>query len=55
MGDAGGVLKIDRSELAAFLRTRRERLRPEDLGLPASSRRRTAGLRREEVAMLAGM
>lgn len=49
------MLKIDRGELAAFLRTRRERLRPEDLGLPASSRRRTAGLRREEVAMLAGM
>jgi transcriptional regulator with XRE-family HTH domain len=49
------VLKIDRPELAAFLRTRRERLRPEDLGLPASTRRRTAGLRREEVAMLAGM
>ncbi|WP_344660369.1 helix-turn-helix transcriptional regulator [Catenulispora subtropica] len=46
---------MDRAELAAFLRTRRERLRPEDLGLPASSRRRTAGLRREEVAMLAGM
>ncbi|NUP51812.1 MAG: helix-turn-helix domain-containing protein [Catenulispora sp.] len=46
---------MDRSELAAFLRNRRERLRPEDLGLPASSRRRTAGLRREEVAMLAGM
>ena len=49
------MLKIDRPELAAFLRTRRERLRPEDLGLPASSRRRTAGLRREEVAMAAGM
>ncbi|NUR28179.1 MAG: helix-turn-helix domain-containing protein [Catenulispora sp.] len=46
---------MDRAELAAFLRSRRERLRPEDLGLPASSRRRTAGLRREEVAMLAGM
>lgn len=49
------MLKIDRAELAAFLRTRRERLRPEDFGLPANSRRRTAGLRREEVAMLAGM
>jgi transcriptional regulator with XRE-family HTH domain len=53
--DAGDVLKIDRAELAAFLRIRRERLQPEDLGLPANSRRRTAGLRREEVAMLAGM
>ena len=49
------MLKIDRPELAAFLRIRRERLRPQDLGLPESSRRRTAGLRREEVAMLAGM
>ena len=49
------MLKIDRDELAAFLRTRREKLRPEDIGLPANSRRRTAGLRREEVAMLAGM
>ncbi|MBS2538584.1 helix-turn-helix domain-containing protein [Catenulispora sp. NF23] len=55
MRDAGGVLKIDRAELSAFLRIRRERLRPEDLGLPANGRRRTAGLRREEVAMLAGM
>ena len=49
------MLKIDRPELAAFLRIRRERLRPEDLGLPGNGRRRTAGLRREEVAMLAGM
>ena len=49
------MLKIDRPELAAFLRIRREQLRPEDLGLPSNSRRRTAGLRREEVAMLAGM
>jgi len=44
-----------RQELAAFLRSRRERLRPEDVGLPASGRRRTAGLRREEVAQLAGI
>ena len=49
------MLKIDRAELSAFLRTRRERLRPEDIGLPANTRRRTSGLRREEVAMLAGM
>jgi transcriptional regulator with XRE-family HTH domain len=49
------VLRIDRGELADFLRSRRERLRPEDIGLPGGSRRRTAGLRREEVAMLAGM
>jgi transcriptional regulator with XRE-family HTH domain len=44
-----------RTELAAFLRTRRERICPEDVGLPPGSRRRTAGLRREEVAQLAGV
>ncbi len=44
-----------RSELAAFLRSRRERVTPEDVGLPGGSRRRTAGLRREEVAQLAGV
>jgi hypothetical protein len=44
-----------RTELAAFLRTRRERIRPEDVGLPPGSRRRTSGLRREEVAQLAGV
>ncbi|WP_031464453.1 helix-turn-helix transcriptional regulator [Sciscionella sediminilitoris] len=43
-------------ELAAFLRTRRERLDPRDLGLPSRNRtRRTPGLRREEVAELAGI
>lgn len=43
-------------ELAAFLRTRREQLDPRDVGLPASRRpRRTPGLRREEVAELAGI
>jgi transcriptional regulator with XRE-family HTH domain len=44
---------MDKQELAAFLRSRRERLRPEDLGLPSGPRRRTPGLRREEVAVLA--
>jgi transcriptional regulator with XRE-family HTH domain len=44
-----------RSELAAFLRSRRERITPEDVGLPGGYRRRTAGLRREEVAQLAGV
>ncbi|MFD6988892.1 helix-turn-helix transcriptional regulator [Streptomyces sp. NPDC059943] len=44
---------MDKQELGAFLRTRRERLRPEDVGLPSGSRRRTPGLRREEVAVLA--
>ena len=44
-----------RAELAAFLRSRRERITPEDVGLAPGIRRRTAGLRREEVAMLAGV
>lgn len=44
-----------RAGLAELLRTRRDRLTPADVGLPAGSRRRTAGLRREEVAQLAGV
>ncbi|MBM2621011.1 helix-turn-helix domain-containing protein [Actinoplanes sp. LDG1-06] len=44
---------MDRAELAAFLRSRRERITPADVGLPAGARRRTPGLRREEVAQLA--
>jgi transcriptional regulator with XRE-family HTH domain len=44
-----------RSEVAAFLRARREVLRPDDVGLTVGSRRRVAGLRREEVAQLANM
>jgi len=46
---------MDRTALADFLRHRREELRPEDVGLPAGARRRTRGLRREEVAALAAM
>ncbi|MET3564920.1 transcriptional regulator with XRE-family HTH domain [Leifsonia sp. 563] len=46
---------IDRIGLAEFLRTRRDLLQPEDVGLPRGSRRRTSGLRREEVAALAHM
>ncbi len=46
---------MDRAGLADFLRRRREMLQPEDVGLPQGSRRRTAGLRREEVAALAEM
>ncbi|WP_123669546.1 helix-turn-helix transcriptional regulator [Actinocorallia herbida] len=46
---------MDRASLAAFLRSRRERVRPEDAGLTRGPRRRTPGLRREEVARLAGM
>ncbi|WP_084774834.1 helix-turn-helix transcriptional regulator [Nonomuraea candida] len=42
-------------ELAAFLKTRRARVRPADVGLPAGPRRRVPGLRREEVAQLAGL
>ncbi|MET9227836.1 helix-turn-helix transcriptional regulator [Lentzea sp. NPDC003310] len=44
---------MDKQQLGAFLRSRRERLRPEDVGLTAGPRRRTSGLRREEVAVLA--
>ena len=44
---------MDKLELGAFLRSRRERLRPQDVGLPSGPRRRTPGLRREEVAVLA--
>ncbi|ASU58859.1 helix-turn-helix transcriptional regulator [Nocardiopsis dassonvillei] len=46
---------IDRTGLAEFLRTRRESLQPEDVGLPRGQRRRTSGLRREEVAALCHM
>lgn len=44
-----------REEIASFLRQRRARLRPADVGLPPGRRRRTPGLRREEVAALAGV
>jgi transcriptional regulator with XRE-family HTH domain len=46
---------VDRNQLADFLRTRREALQPEDVGLPRGKRRRTGGLRREEVAALCSM
>ncbi|MEV0287694.1 helix-turn-helix transcriptional regulator [Kribbella sp. NPDC050820] len=46
---------MDRGQLADFLRLRREALKPADVGLPAGLRRRTPGLRREEVASLATM
>ncbi|WP_018349624.1 helix-turn-helix transcriptional regulator [Longispora albida] len=48
-------MEMDRAALADFLRKSRERLRPQEAGLPAGVRRRTPGLRREEVAMLTGM
>lgn len=46
---------VDRGQLADFLRTRRKALQPEDVGLPRGPRRRTQGLRREEVAAMCGM
>lgn len=46
---------IDRAGLASFLRSRRASLHPDDVGLPAGQRRRTSGLRREEVAALCHM
>lgn len=46
---------VNRAELAAFLRARRARVSPRDAGLPAVGPRRTPGLRRQEVAQLAGM
>ncbi|MFB4317092.1 helix-turn-helix transcriptional regulator [Actinomadura sp. 21ATH] len=42
-------------ELAAFLRSRRDRIKPSDVGLPGGGRRRAPGLRRAEVALLAGI
>jgi len=46
---------MDKHALAEFLRNRREHVEPEDVGLPRGPRRRTPGLRREEVAQLAGV
>ena len=47
--------ELERRELGDFLRARRSRLSPESVGLPGRQRRRTPGLRREEVAELAGI
>ncbi|MEV0159026.1 Xre family transcriptional regulator [Nonomuraea fuscirosea] len=46
---------MNRDELAEFLRARRARVTPAEVGLPGGGRRRTPGLRRQEVAQLAGM
>lgn len=55
MGPQGGGLD-PRAELSEFLRTRRARLKPQDVGLPDLGRhRRVPGLRREELAQLAGV
>ncbi|MEU5094654.1 helix-turn-helix transcriptional regulator [Streptomyces sp. NPDC020996] len=50
-----GTAQRRRPELAAFLRSRRARVTPADVGMPPGLRRRTPGLRREEVAQLSGV
>ena len=55
MAEVGANGERRRAELADFLRKRRASLKPEDVGLPNGSRRRTPGLRREEVAHIAGV
>src|ERR1700744_1328040 len=52
---AGHSEQARRREFAAFLRSRRERISPEEVGIRATDRRRTPGLRREEVAELAAV
>jgi hypothetical protein len=52
---ASSTAKSRRAELGSFLKTRRAQLSPADAGLPPGPRRRTPGLRREEVALLAGV
>src|SRR5579875_217676 len=47
--------ELRRRELAEFLRSRRERIAPQQVGVPLNGRRRTPGLRREEVAQLSGV
>ena len=49
------TLNRTRQDLADFLRQKREKLSPQAVGLPSGTRRRTPGLRREEVAALAGV
>ena len=48
-------MSAQRVELGEFLKARRARVAPEDVGLPGGGRRRTPGLRREELAQLAGV
>ncbi|WP_078943108.1 helix-turn-helix transcriptional regulator [Streptomyces aureus] len=55
VGAASGAGEIRRQELATFLRSRRERITPEQVQLPRGRRRRTPGLRREEVAQLSAV
>ena len=49
----GGM--VNRDDVSEFLATRRARLTPQDVGLPSGASRRVPGLRREEVAVLAGV
>ncbi|MBB5934386.1 helix-turn-helix transcriptional regulator [Streptomyces zagrosensis] len=53
--ESSGAARHRREQLREFLRTRRARLTPDDVGMVAVGRRRTPGLRREEVAALAGV
>src|SRR3954454_23899323 len=55
VGVAPPPSEVRRAELSDFLRTRRAKVAPEDVGLEANGRRRTPGLRREELAQLAGV
>jgi transcriptional regulator with XRE-family HTH domain len=55
MSDSPTPLEARRGEFGAFLRSRREKLTPASVGLADGFRRRTPGLRREEVALLAGV
>lgn len=55
MNESVTIARSRRREFGAFLRSRRERLTPASVGLPEGARRRTPGLRREEVALLAGV
>ncbi|MFC6155229.1 helix-turn-helix transcriptional regulator [Kribbella jiaozuonensis] len=52
---ADRTVPAQRRELGVFLRSRRERIRPDEVGFAPGGRRRTPGLRREEVALLAGV
>lgn len=54
-GRAGRMARMMENELGDFLRSRREAVRPADVGLPAGFRRQTPGLRRAELATLAGI
>ena len=53
--DVSETGSVNRQELARVLHRARARLQPDEVGLPAGGRRRVAGLRREEVATLAGI